>query len=140
MCAWRSEVPGDDRGEFVRVAEGGKVPAGHDNRIDTEPLACDALLKREREEPVLTAGDDVDRNRGPRVEVAAVIESLVQLGSGMGLQIRQQFGRDIVQKVGGQIELNAVTRRSRLPQSWPALIPRSSTIRPVSRRAAGPSR
>jgi hypothetical protein len=54
------------------VAEGGKVPAGHANGIDTEPLACDALLKREREEPVLTAGDDVDRNRRPRVEINPV--------------------------------------------------------------------
>jgi hypothetical protein len=79
------------------MAEGGKVPPGHDDRIETESFAGDALLKLE-EETVVTAGDDVDRDRGPRAEFTAVIETLVQLGGGAGLHLRQQFLGNIVQK------------------------------------------
>ena len=77
------EVSGDGGGEFFGVAERGEVTTRHDERVDTKAFSGDALLELEREEPVLTAGHDVDRGRGPGVERADVVESFIELGLGV---------------------------------------------------------
>jgi hypothetical protein len=63
-----AEVSGDEDGELSGMTERGEVPAGHDDGLDAEPLPGDALLELEGEEPVVTAGHDVDRNRWPGVK------------------------------------------------------------------------
>ena len=65
------------------MAEGGEVTAGYDDGLYAEPFAADALLELEREEPVVAASHDMDRNWWPGVKRADVVESLVQLRCGV---------------------------------------------------------
>jgi len=53
----------------------------------------DATLEVDRKEPIVASRDHVDRNRGPRIEAAAVAEDNVRLGALVCLAVLDDLGR-----------------------------------------------
>ena len=84
------------------------MTARHDRRLDAESVAGHALLKFHREEPILAARDNVDRNRGPRRVRLHVVEALIQLRGGARPHLIDQALGNVVHEIGVQIKLDAV--------------------------------
>src|SRR5215831_886651 len=101
---------------------------------DGQPLLCDATLELDRKEPIVASGDHVDRDRRPRLESAGLAEHDVGLAALQRLALSHDLGWKIVQEVGGEIEVQAVTTAVR--RGCPRFLP-PGVGPPLFRRLAG---
>src|SRR5262245_48125153 len=69
---------------------------------------CDAALEVDWEEPIVTAGNYVNRDIGPRLEVARFGERRFCLVALASLTLRDGFGWKVVQEVRGQVEFRRI--------------------------------
>lgn len=65
-------------------------------------------LEVEREEPIVASGDHVDRNVGPGFESAGLAEHDLGLGPLERCALLDRLGREVVEEVGGEVEVGAV--------------------------------
>ena len=68
----------------------------------------DAPLEVDRKEPIIAAGDNMDRILGPRFETAGLAEHNVGLGALVSLALLDDLGRNVVQEVRGEVEVRAI--------------------------------
>src|SRR5262245_65125886 len=68
----------------------------------------DAALKVDGEEPIVTAGNYVSRDIGPRLEAARFGEQRFRLVALASLALCDDFGRKVVQEVRGRVEVRRV--------------------------------
>ena len=77
-------------------------------RVHLQPLPSDAFLELEGKKAIIRRGDDADRYRRPMPEGAGLPEYRLRLWTLTGRIVAQDCVRDIVKKIGLQIELRAV--------------------------------
>src|SRR5215831_10039015 len=75
-------------------------------RIQSFPR--DSALEVDREEPIVTAGNYVNRDIGPRLEAARFGERRFCLVALASLTLCDDFGWKVVQEVRGHVELRRV--------------------------------
>jgi hypothetical protein len=95
-------------------------------------------LEVEREEPIVASGDHVDRNIGPGFESAGLAEHDLGLGPLARRALPDRLGREVVEEVGGEVEVSAVATalcgrdpgcdRSRVVPPLPAVSPGTGII------------
>src|SRR5215831_5134702 len=101
---------------------------------DGQPFLCDATLELDRKEAIVASGDHVDRDRRPRLESAGLAEHDVGLAALQRLALSHDLGWKVVQEVGGEIEVQAVTTAVR--RGCPRFLP-PGVGPPLFRRLAG---
>ena len=84
------------------------MTAGQHIRVDSQPFPRYPLLEGGREEAIVSAHRDPDRHVRPRREVADGPEGRLGLGKLLIRAGGKDLGRDVVQEVGGQVEIRAV--------------------------------
>jgi hypothetical protein len=107
---------------------------------DLQPFLGDAALELERKDPIVAPGAGVHRDRRPRLESAGLAEHDVGLRALLRFSFRHDVSRKVVQEVGGELEVRAITAavRGGDPRFLPPCI--RPPLTPPSRRARGSSR
>jgi len=91
-----------------RVRKSDQVAARKRLRVHPQAIASDAFLELKGEEAIVRRGDDADGYGRPMAKGAGLPEYRFRLWTLTGRTVAQHCLRDIVKKVGWQIELRAV--------------------------------
>jgi hypothetical protein len=93
-----------------------------------------ASLEVEREEPIVGSGNDVERNVRPGLESAGLAEHDLGLGPLARRALPDRLGREVVEEVGGEVEVGPCSHRALRPRPRAAIDPVLSTTPQPSRR------
>src|SRR5512146_3220116 len=111
-CRLSDDIPPETQQpshELLRPREGDQVPSRDHLYLRVQPLTSDALLELEREESVVRCRDDPHRNLRPALEAARLTEDRIGLLSLTRRTAAQYRLRDIVQEIGGKVELRGIS-------------------------------
>lgn len=97
-----------------RLHEWQQVPTRKHVGLDAEPVTSDPALQADREEAVVSAGENTSSDCWPRREVTHRLKSDVGLGALIRLALSCDLGVDIVQEIGSHIEGTVATGAGRL--------------------------
>jgi hypothetical protein len=117
--------------ETARIRERNEMSAWQFVDGYLQSFSRDAPLEIDRKESIVAAGDHVDWNVGPSVEAARLAEHDIGLRALVCLALLDDVGRNVVEKVGGEVEIRAVAPalRSRCPR-----LRRSRVVPPLPNR------
>jgi hypothetical protein len=91
-----------------RICERNQMSARQFVDIHRQSFSCDASLELDRKKSIITTGNHVDWNIGPGIETTGLAKHDVGLRALMRLALLDDVRRNIVKKIGGEVEIRAV--------------------------------